>query len=96
MRPVFVGDEVTAAGYRLAGVDVRTPPLSQARDAVRKAVAENPPLLLITTEVARQCPHDELLGILAATAPPVLPVEDAAGAVAAIDLVDWIRSGIVA
>lgn len=96
MRPVFVGDEVTAAGYRLAGVDVRTPPLAEAPEAVRAVVAENPPLLLITTEVARQCPHDELLGILAASAPPVLPVADAAGAVTAIDLVDWIRSGIVA
>ncbi|MFW6023656.1 MAG: V-type ATP synthase subunit F, partial [Myxococcota bacterium] len=49
-RPVFIGDEVTAAGYRLAGLDVRVPPPEDAGEALRAARA-TAPIVLVTAEV---------------------------------------------
>lgn len=96
MRPIFIGDEVSAAGYRLAGLDVRSPPLGEAPAALRAAVDEQPPLILVTMEYAAQLAEDERLALLATLSPPVLPVTDAGGRVPVGDLAAWIRAGILA
>ena len=95
MRPVFIGDEVTAAGYRLAGLEVRTPPIAEVRAALEQAVAARPPLVLVTMEYIGQLGEDERLALLAGLAPPVLPVADAGGRVPVDDLAGWIRAGIL-
>lgn len=96
MRPVFIGDEVTGTGYRLAGVDVRSPPLAEAGSALREAISQRPPLILVTMEFAQQLGDTDLLDLLSAVAPPVLPVADAAGRVPVADFAARIRQGIIA
>lgn len=96
MRPIFIGDELTAAGYRLAGVEVRLPPEGQELATVREAMNEAPPLLLVTRSIVQQWPHAQRVEVLGSISPPVLPVGDAAGDVDALDLVGWIRSRIIA
>lgn len=96
MRPIFIGDELTAAGYRLAGVEVRTPPAGEELAMVREAIEAAPPLVLVTRSIVQQWSHAQRVEVLGAVAPPVLPVGDAAGDVDALDLVGWIRSRIIA
>jgi len=94
-QALFIGDEVTAAAYRLAGLAVRTPPLEEAAAELRAAMSEMPPLLLVTTEYAARLPREELIDMLAQPEPPTLTVTDAAGRGPELDLAAWIRSGIV-
>ncbi len=83
---VFVGDEVTAAGYRLCGARVSTPPLRQAADAVRRALRETPTLVLVGAEYAARLPPTELDAALLAQRPPLLVVGDLCEQVATPDL----------
>lgn len=73
--PVYIGDEVEAAGYRLAGVEVRVPPSDELLAAVRSA-CESAPLVLIGAATAREIPPGELDRLLARVAPPVVVVPD--------------------
>jgi vacuolar-type H+-ATPase subunit F/Vma7 len=73
--PVYIGDEIEAAGYRLAGVEVRVPPQDQLLAAVRSA-CETAPLVLIGAATAREIPPGELDRLLARVAPPVVVVPD--------------------
>jgi vacuolar-type H+-ATPase subunit F/Vma7 len=57
--PVFIGDEVTAAGYRLAGARVLTPALEQTARCFDE-VAQSGALILITAEHATQLPPKTL------------------------------------
>ena len=49
--PVYLGDEVSAAGYRLAGALVRTPRAGEEAAALAWALTQAP-LVLVTTAVA--------------------------------------------
>lgn len=75
--PVFLGDEVTAAGYRLAGARVRSPPpgeeVSFLEWARREAGAE---LVILSAEFAAHIPSRVLKPVLAATSPLVIIVPD--------------------
>lgn len=73
--PVYIGDEVEAAGYRLAGVDVRVPSRDELLATVRAACKEVP-LVLIGAATAREIPPAELDKLLARVAPPVVVVPD--------------------
>lgn len=76
--PVFIGDEVSAAAYRLAGVRVRTPPQAEMISTLHWARAEAP-LVLISAEFAAMLPERELAQALAGLSPPVLVVGDVRG-----------------
>ena len=76
MEPIFIGDEVTAAGYRLAGVEVRRVEPGEGAMALEQACQEGPPLVLITAECAAGVPAAELARRLAALDPPLLVVAD--------------------
>lgn len=75
VAPVFIGDEVTAAGFRLAGVRVRTP---QANDlvAVLEWANNNTSLIYITAEFADILEQDQQDRLLAQLSPPVVVVPD--------------------
>ena len=77
--PVFIGDEWTAAGWRLAGCDVECPEASA--EGVRAALdrARGAPLVLISAEFAGVLSADRLAALRAALDPPTLVVGDAAG-----------------
>lgn len=79
--PVFIGDEWTAAGWRLAGCEVECP--EDSADAVLAAVdrarGAGAPLVLISAEFAGLLSADRLAAWRAALDPPTLVVGDAAG-----------------
>lgn len=74
--PVFIGDEVSAGGYRLGGAHVRTPSAEEA-EAVFNAARREHDLVLLSVEVARMLPPAQLNAALRELQPLVLVVPDA-------------------
>ncbi len=89
--PIFVGDEVSAAGYRLAGALVRVPPPGEEA-ATLNAVRKGASLVLITAECAERIPQETMRRALAAQSPLVLIVPDIRGRVAPPDLARLLRA----
>lgn len=89
--PVFLGDEWTAAGWRLAGADVVVPESDAVADAFERACADRPPLVLITAELASRLEAGRLHRARAALDPPVLVVGDAPGRAKPDDIAGDIR-----
>jgi len=71
----FIGDELTATGFRLAGLETLTPaPAGVAAafaDCQRRAA-----LVIVTAECARHLPQDQLKAALLADAPIVAVIPD--------------------
>jgi vacuolar-type H+-ATPase subunit F/Vma7 len=76
--PIYLGDEVTAAGYRLAGAQVRVPAPAEAAAAFADALSQAP-LVLISAAVAMHLDAPSLRTALSALQPLVLIVPDARG-----------------
>ena len=74
---IFIGDEVTAQGFRLAGAGIRVPDKDAVAtsflDALRKA-----DLVLITADAAGKIDADTLERAVRAASPLVLVIPDAA------------------
>ncbi len=88
--PVFIGDEVSASGYRLAGLRVRIPEPDDL-PAVLSAVCAEAPLVLLSADLARQLPDRQLESLLAGIAPPVVVVPDVRGRAKLDDLATRMR-----
>lgn len=88
--PVFIGDEVTAAGYRLAGVEVRICEPARAAEELALAVKRAPLVLLAATHAATLPPR-ELDALTSAVSPLVLVVADARGLAAVPDVAADVR-----
>jgi vacuolar-type H+-ATPase subunit F/Vma7 len=88
--PVYLGDEVSAAGYRLAGAQVRCPSLAEATGDLAWACS-NAPLVLVSASVAAAIDGPALRAALAATAPLVLVVPDLRDQVPLPDLAARLR-----
>ena len=71
----FMGDEVSAAGFRLAGVDVHVPTATQAEGLFRRLLGDSQ-LVLITAEVAERLPVDLLQSALISDHPLILIIPD--------------------
>ena len=89
--PVYLGDEVSAAGYRLAGAMVRTPPAGDETAALAWARAQAP-LVLVSAPVAAGIAAGALRAALAALTPLVLIVPDLCGEVPLPDLAARLRA----
>lgn len=83
--PVFIGDEVTAAGYRLAGVRVLVPGEGAEADVFASAL-NGTELLLITAMSAARIPERQLRDALSRAEPLIAIVPDAANRVAVPDI----------
>jgi len=94
MRPVFIGDEVTAAAYRLAGFDVRAGAPAEAPTLLARALREPPPLILITAEYAAAVPAADLEAALARLDPPVAIVPDAGARAPLPDFMAHVRASL--
>jgi vacuolar-type H+-ATPase subunit F/Vma7 len=88
--PVYLGDEVSAAGYRLAGALVRTPAAGEETAALAWARARAP-LVLVSATVAAAIGERALRAALSALAPLVLVVPDLHGEVPLPDLAARLR-----
>jgi vacuolar-type H+-ATPase subunit F/Vma7 len=78
-RVYYIGDEVTAAGYRLAGAEVRVPAPSEVGEALRRACADGADMILLSAALAPQVEPGELSAALIAEAPLVAIVPDVFG-----------------
>lgn len=94
MRPVFIGDEVTAAGYRLAGLEVRVGGPAEAPALWARTLGEAPPLILITAECAAALDAAQLDAALARLDPPVALVPDAGGRVPLPDVTARVQASL--
>ncbi|MGD2064033.1 MAG: V-type ATP synthase subunit F [Nitrospirota bacterium] len=75
---VFIGDEVAAAGFRLAGARVVVPQAGRAAEALATA-RDEADLVLIGAETADGLPHAVLGEAIAARSPLVFVVPDVRG-----------------
>lgn len=75
MIPIFIGDEPSAAGYRLAGLRTRSPRPEEVLEVFRWACAEAD-LVLLGVEQARQLPAEELVQARRMLQPQILIVPD--------------------
>jgi vacuolar-type H+-ATPase subunit F/Vma7 len=91
MTPIYIGDETSAAGYRLAGLRTRSPRADELLEVFRWACGETD-LLLLGVEQARQLPAEELAQALRAPIPLVLVVPDPQQQVPMRDLPNRIRT----
>ncbi len=88
--PVYIGDEVSASGYRLAGLRVRVPAADRVMDAVN-AACDEAPLVLISAALAQQLPAAQLQPLLARITPLVVVVPDVRGRGRLVDLATRLR-----
>jgi vacuolar-type H+-ATPase subunit F/Vma7 len=88
--PIYLGDEVSAAGYRLAGATVRIPAPGEETAALAWACAQAP-LVLVSAAVAAGVAEAVLRRGLSALSPLVLIVPDLQGAAAVPDLAARLR-----
>lgn len=73
--PAYIGDEVSAVGYRLAGLAVLVP--APGEEAAALALARrNAPLVLVSAATAAALPAAELRAALVALAPVTVIVPD--------------------
>jgi vacuolar-type H+-ATPase subunit F/Vma7 len=75
----YIGDEATAAGYRLAGAEVRVPAPAEVREVFGIARSGDAELILLSARSARELPAAELDDALTGTRPLVAIVPDAYG-----------------
>lgn len=75
VAPVFIGDEVTAAGFRLAGVRIRIPEEEELSRVVEWA-NNNTSLIFITAEYAARLSQDQQNRLLSQQDPPVVVIPD--------------------
>ena len=88
--PIYLGDEVTAAGFRLAGAQVHTPRPGEEPAALAWARAQAP-LVLLSATVAAGVGKAAMRAALSAPAPLVLVVPDLHGEEALPDLAARLR-----
>ena len=74
----FIGDEVSAAGYRLCGIDVRITDGGDVISLIRRA-SERASLVLVSSSAVQDLNSAELDALLAGIEPVVLVVPDVRG-----------------
>lgn len=86
----FIGDELTGAGFRLAGLRVLNPDPERLLESFRQALAEAS-LLILSREAADLLPRVELYEAVLQAAPPVAIVAAAGAAGGESELVREVR-----
>lgn len=88
--PVYIGDAVSAAGYRLAGLRVHVPNTDAIHTEIEQ-VCRDAPLVLLGADIAAQLPVAELDRLLSALTPAVVVVPDVRGQAALPELANRLR-----
>ena len=90
-RIYYIGDEATAAGYRLAGAEVRVPSPAEAAETFHRVHHPETDLILLSAEVAALLPREELAAAVLGERPLVAVVPDAYGRNAPPDVARQVR-----
>jgi vacuolar-type H+-ATPase subunit F/Vma7 len=90
-RVYYIGDEATAAGYRLAGAEVRVPTAEDAPEVFRRARGSDTDLILLSAEFAATLPPEELAAAVQGERPLVAIVPDVHGRHAPPDVARDVR-----
>jgi vacuolar-type H+-ATPase subunit F/Vma7 len=90
-RVYYIGDEATAAGYRLAGAEVRVPTAAEVVDTFRRARDSEADLILLSAELAGALPPEELDAAVLGDRPLVAVVPDVHGRHASPDVARDVR-----
>jgi vacuolar-type H+-ATPase subunit F/Vma7 len=88
--PVYIGDAVSAAGYRLAGLRVHVPDTAELLMQIEQAAADAS-LVLLGADLAAQLPVAALDRLLSAVTPAVVVVPDVRGQAVLPDLANRLR-----
>lgn len=88
--PVYIGDAVSAAGYRLAGLRVHVPDTAELLVQVEQATVDAS-LVLLGADVAAQLPVAALDRLLSGINPAVVVVPDVRGQAVLPDLANRLR-----
>jgi len=78
MSPLVIGDRLTSAGFRLAGLDTVVATAEDVVARVRSAAKNRQPILL-TADLAARIPAEELEEIIRQARPPLAIVPDVSG-----------------
>jgi vacuolar-type H+-ATPase subunit F/Vma7 len=89
-EPVYIGDAVSAAGYRLAGLRVQVPDTAELLAQIEQACTDAP-LVLLGADLAGQLPVADLDRLLSRVTPAVVVVPDVRGQAALPDLAKRLR-----
>lgn len=89
-QPVFIGDEVSASGYRLAGIQTHVPDTTTLLADVEAWCAQAP-LVLLSAEYADRLPAEQLQSLLVRTSGPVVVVPDVRNQHPLADLATYMR-----
>ena len=88
--PCFIGDEVSATAWRLAGLQVHVPRDEELLTTVQRT-CEQASLVLVSAAIAQQLPAAELDALLARVTPPVIVIPDLTGRTPVPDLAIRVR-----
>jgi vacuolar-type H+-ATPase subunit F/Vma7 len=91
---VYIGDEATAAGFRLAGVHTLVPDPADATATLRRAAADGAELILLSGRLAALVPIDELEAALARETPLLAIAPDVLGRGTPPDLAHEVRNAL--
>ena len=89
-RTSFLGDRISAVGFRLGGASVDSPPSGEEEQAFAAALA-NSDLVIVTAEFAGRLPGDRLAAAQAGHEPLVLVIEDVRGLCQPTDIAVTLR-----
>jgi len=87
---IYIGDEVSAAGYRLAGAQTLVPGPGEEAEALA-SIAGRDALVLVSAAIVGRVAQQRVHDALARLAPLVAIVPDLAGAAAPLDLAQRLR-----
>ena len=93
-RVYYIGDEATAAGYRLAGAEVRVPTTENATETLRQAFSERPDCVLFDGTLVDYVPAAELEHALIALSPLFAVIPDVRGKGAPPNLARTVRNAL--
>jgi vacuolar-type H+-ATPase subunit F/Vma7 len=91
---LYIGDEVTAAGYRLAGVETLVPDPADGMSVLQSATTGAAELILLSGRLTSGLPPEELVQALARVTPLLAIVPDVFGRGAPPDLAHEVRSAL--
>ena len=86
----FIGDEVTAVGFRLAGFEVYIPAAEEVTGVLVK-LSEEMELVIITAEMAQAVPNEQLHQAIIRGRPLILVIPDIRQRLQPVDLASELR-----